>query len=288
MQSNEELEKNWVQTFINYLQTTKHDQSDASHDLEHFRRVARTATCISLTEIPPVDSLVLAAAAYFHDIVCLPKNHPESKLSSRYSAEKAGNILAQLGFPKEKIDPVCHAILAHSFSAGVAPNTIEAKIIQDADRMEALGALGIMRTFYVSGRMRTAPYHPSDLFAKRRPFDDKAFALDHFYCKLFKLPDLFQTKGGRQIALKRAEFLELFVKELALDVENEGGAAYTVAWTCYHAGVYNGRFFDQRDPFAGSRALNPDFILDNLIKQAQRFPNFLDLFIDQIRTEIEV
>ena len=82
-------------------------------------------------------------------------------------------------FPAEKIEAVCHAIAAHSFSAQIAPLTTEAKIVQDADRLEALGAIGLARVFAVSGALGVALFDGEDPFAQHRPLDDKRYALDH-------------------------------------------------------------------------------------------------------------
>jgi uncharacterized protein len=282
------MEDYWKKAFLNYFQEAKHDLSDASHDLSHFLRVATMAKQIALIENEPVDPLVILAAAYFHDLVSLPKNHPESKFSSRFSAEKARVILSGLNFPKEKINAVCHAIEAHSFSAQLTPETIEAKIIQDADRMEALGALGVMRTFYVSGRLKTAPYHPTDLFGKGRPLDDKAYALDHFYCKLFKLPDMLQTKGGREVALKRTHVLHTFVEELSDNIKKGEGGALLVVKSCYEAGFLdNVKLFDQCDIFAEKRPLASEkFVIDRLIESKRNFPKFIESFLKQLKEEI--
>jgi len=96
-------------------------------------------------------------------------------------------------FPAEKIKGVHHAIHAHSFSANVLPQTIEAKILQDADRLEALGAIGLARVFYVAGQLNTQLFHPEDPLAEQRIADDTLYALDHFPLKLFKLPSLMHT-----------------------------------------------------------------------------------------------
>ncbi len=285
----EKLVVNWEQIFTDYFFTSVVNHCDASHDMDHFRRVADTAKEIAAQESEPTDPLILLAAAYFHDVVSLPKNHPDSKKSSYYSAIKAQEILANLDFPAEKIPAVCHAIETHSFSAQLQPETIEAKIIQDADRMESLGALGIIRTFYVSGLMRGSPYDVTDLFAERRPLNDKSFALDHFYCKLFKLPGLLQTAGGRRIAAKRTAFLQIYIEALVSDLKRGEGGALVLTWACYNAGRHSSKLFDAADPLARNRLLAPDqYAIDRLLEERHQFPEFVLLFFSQFSEEIRV
>lgn len=283
-----EIDKNdWEQRFINYFTSSGPIFDDASHDLMHFRRVYKTAMTISSCEIAFIDPLVILAAAYFHDIISLPKNHPDSKSSSNMASLKASEILINMGFPKDKVPAVCHAIEAHSFSANIPPETIEAKIIQDADRMESLGALGILRTFYVCGRMGACPYDKTDLHAENRPLNDKVYGLDHFQCKLFKLPALLQTEGGRQISKKRAEFLRYFVNELEQDLNNENGGAMTLVWSCFDAGKQNQKLFNERDPFASNRYLEPShFVVDCLIAAGEKYGRFCNIFLSQLKEEM--
>lgn len=280
------LEEEWEKLFIDYFSKSHVDHDDASHDLGHFQRVYQTAKLIATDELA-VDTMVILAAAYFHDIVSLPKNHPDNRMSSRYAALKAEEILSQMNFPSEKIGPVSHAIQAHSFSAQIPPETIEAKIIQDADRMESLGALGIMRTFYVSGRLGLEPFHPNDLFAERRALNDKAYALDHFFVKLFKLPSLLQTEGGRRLANTRTDFLRHFIKELELNLGADQGGALATVWACHHAGRQSQQLFNVRDPFAQNRPTNSThFVIDHLIELRQQFPEFIGTFLSQFQKEI--
>lgn len=123
------------------------------------------------------------------------ENHPQRQRSSILAAEETRRLLREefAQFPAEKIEAVCHAIAAHSFSAQIAPLTAEAKIVQDADRLEALGAIGLARVFAVSGALGVALFDGEDPFAQHRPLDDKRYALDHFQTKLLKLPHTMQT-----------------------------------------------------------------------------------------------
>lgn len=188
--------------------------ADASHDMGHLRRVWRNCRAIAAVEAEAVDHEILIAASYLHDWVNLAKNDPDRHLASRRSAEAAIGVLRELGFPPAKHQAVAHAIEAHSFSAGVPPATLEARILQDADRLEALGAIGIARTFYVAGRLNSALFDDTDPFAARRALDDRRFALDHLALKLFKIADTMTTKGGKMIAAARVATMRQFCESL--------------------------------------------------------------------------
>ena len=190
---------------------------DGAHDLGHLDRVWKTCRLIA-TEEPGADADVLAAAAYFHDAVNLPKDHADRAQASRLSAELAVRELGGLGFPAEKRAGVHHAIHAHSFSARVTPETVEARILQDADRLEALGAIGLARMFLIAGQMGGALFDAADPMAMDRPLDDRRFALDHLEVKLFHLPGRMQTATGRAIAAERAEWMESFRSRLLREI----------------------------------------------------------------------
>lgn len=189
------------------------DLSDGSHDMSHMRRVKRIALEIAKAE-GQGDTDVLIAAAYLHDLVSLPKSDPNRSKASAMSAKAARPIMAGLGMAEGSIANACHAIEAHSFSAGVPAKTIEAKILQDADRFDALGAIGISRVFYISGTMKRSLFDGDDPFAQARELDDTNFALDHFEVKLFKLPAMMQTVSGRTLAEERVAFMRQFIDQI--------------------------------------------------------------------------
>lgn len=179
---------------------------DGSHDIAHIHRVFRNAMRIQAAE--GGDGRVLAAAVLLHDCVAVEKSSPLRSQASRLAAEKASAILADLGWEGTEIAAVSHAIATHSFSAALAPETIEARILQDADRLDAIGMVGAARCFYTAGRMGSALYDPADPLAEHRALDDRAFAIDHFAAKLFKLSDNFQTEAGRLMARERHDRLK--------------------------------------------------------------------------------
>lgn len=220
---------NWEERFAAWWELNG-DHSDGSHDLGHFQRVWKTARHISreeerggLASEGLADPLVLLAAAYFHDLVSLPKNHPQRSEASRLSADKTALLLERdfPDFPREKIPGVQHAILAHSFSAGVKPLTAEARILQDADRMEAIGAIGLARVFYTAGQLSQRLFDGRDPMATGREPDDQRYALDHFQVKLLKLPGLMNTAAGRRMAEANAEYLREFLRKIGGEIAGE-------------------------------------------------------------------
>ena len=210
----------WQQRFEAWL-SEHHSQGDAAHDISHFRRIWATAQ--QLAEESDADRLVILTACYFHDIVSLAKNHPERSRSSAMAAEQTLTILQSdfPDFPPERYAAVLHAIEAHSFSAGMAPRSEEAKIVQDADRLEALGAIGLARVFAVSGALNNILFDADDPFADRRELDDKKYALDHFQCKLLRLPETMQTEKGRAMALHNARFLVQYMAKLSAELRGD-------------------------------------------------------------------
>jgi uncharacterized protein len=116
---------------------------------------------------------------------------------------------------------VYHAILAHSFSAGIAPGTPEARILQDADRLEALGAIGVARVFYTAGQLGAQLFDADDPLAAARGLDDRRYALDHFAVKLLKLPAMMHTAAARRYAEKNAEWMRLFIKKLCSEIDGD-------------------------------------------------------------------
>jgi len=196
---------------------------DGSHDIGHFRRVWRLSQEIAAREGGDLE--VLAAAAWFHDLVNPPKDSPDRKRASTLSAEAAAPILDEQGFPMAKLPAVQHAIAAHSFSAGITPETLEAKILQDADRLDALGAIGIARTFYVAGRMDSSLFDPEDPLATTRTSDDRAFALDHFETKLFRIAERLNTAAARDLAEQRVSYMRAFVSTLVDEIAGAGDPA---------------------------------------------------------------
>jgi uncharacterized protein len=191
-------------------------QQDGSHDLSHIHRVWVNAQRIQRVE--GGDLQVLLAATLLHDCVAVEKNSPLRGQASTLSANKAASILADLGWPSQRIEQVAHAVKAHSFSAGFEPRTPEARILQDSDRLDALGAVGIARCFYTAGRMGSALYDFENPAAQGRAYRDSAYAIEHFQTKLLKLASGFTTGEGARLAAERHARLEVFLADFMDEV----------------------------------------------------------------------
>ena len=204
---------------INSLKQEVHNLmiNDSAHDFDHIMRVFKNAQKICKKENAP-EKLVLSAVL-LHDIVSYPKSDKLSKLSSIKSAEKSKKILKKFNFTKEEIQIISDAIRDHSFSRNKIPATLEGKILQDADRLDAIGAIGIARVFAVSGSEKRPFYNVKDPFCKNRMPNDEIWALDHFYRKLLKLEFLMNTKSGKIEAKKRTKILKDFLNELEKEIQ---------------------------------------------------------------------
>jgi uncharacterized protein len=189
---------------------------DPGHDLQHALRVARWTLRLSGDDVPV---RVALAAALLHDIVNLPKDSPERSQASERSAAVAREWLPEHGFSPDETDLVAEAIRDHSFSRGATPSTLLGRALQDADRLEALGALGLMRCISTGARMNARYFHPSDPWGVERALDDAKYSVDHFFTKLLDLPATMTTEGGRREAERRVEFLRSFLESLADELE---------------------------------------------------------------------
>jgi uncharacterized protein len=189
---------------------------DSAHDFEHVMRVYKNAKKICKEE--KANEKLILSAALLHDIVSYPKSDKRSKMSSLESAKKSKQILKKYDFSKEEIMIISNAIYDHSFSQNKVPKTLEGKILQDADRLDALGAIGIARVFATGGSLKRPFYNLDDPFCKTRTPDDKIWTVDHFFQKLLKLESLMNTKSGKVEAKRRTRVLKEFLNYLKQEI----------------------------------------------------------------------
>jgi len=190
--------------------------ADAAHDLSHVKRVVKN--CLYLTDIEGANPHTTLAASWLHDCVAVAKDSPLRSRGSLLAADAAVSFLKEIDFPRDLLPGVHHAIEAHSYTAAITPRSLEAKVVQDADRLDSLGAIGIARCLLVGGHLGRPLFDFADPFCDAREPDDSRYTLDHFYSKLFKLPDTMQTDAGREEAHRRANLMRSFLRDLRYEI----------------------------------------------------------------------
>lgn len=204
----------WEERFAQFLE--KETGHDPAHDRGHVLRVVANAKKIAAIEGARLD--IVIPAAWLHDCVILPKNSELRQTASVLAARRAAAFLKASGFHAENIPAIEHAIAAHSFSANIEAETLEAKVVQDADRLDAIGAIGIARCFAVGGALQTQFYHLDEPFPIERQANDRAYVIDHFYVKLFTLVYQMGTETGRQEAEQRTTYMQQFLSQLGSEI----------------------------------------------------------------------
>ncbi len=191
---------------------------DPGHDWEHIKRVSRLALYIAEQE--SAETFIVGMAALMHDI-----GHLSSDTLLHHadlSKSMAGDLLLAYDVPFDTREEILHAIVAHSFSLGIEPHTLEARVVRDADRLDSLGAIGILR-WAITGVVRrtgeTQTYHPDDPFAEWHTLDDRRYMLDHFFTKLLKLDGTMATQTGRALAQERTAFMRAYLDEFRKELE---------------------------------------------------------------------
>jgi len=155
---------------------------------------------VSLADAEGADHDICEAAALLHDIGRGRPAEPSSGHAA-VSAERAKPILERVGCPPEKVPVILSAIAQHSFHQGETPRELEARILQDADRLDAMGAVGIARAFMRAGEQGRS----------------LAAAVDHFHEKLLRLQDQMHTPAARAMAARRHQILVRFLEDLAAE-----------------------------------------------------------------------
>lgn len=178
----------------------------SGHDWWHISQVRKNALEIAATE--ECDLEIVELAALLHDIADSKFHNGDHSVGGKL----ASAFLTEQGLDQDKVDHIAQIIRDQSFSAnsGILP-TIEGRIVQDADRLEALGAIGIARCFAYGGKKGRPIYNPDD--------PEKQYSIQHFYDKLLKLKELMNTNKGKQLAEQRNEFMEQFLNQFFNEVK---------------------------------------------------------------------
>ncbi len=174
------------------------------HDFSHAMRVKNNALLIMA--VFDVNQRVIEASCLVHDLI-------DRKLDVEYKVSESDVVdkLLELDYTKDEVHHIIDIITNMSFSSKRIPDSLEGKIVQDADRLDAIGAIGIARTFAYGGKLGRPMYGDSNHLD----------TVSHFHDKLFKLPDLMNTSIARDVALKRAEFMEEFLHQLNSEIRGE-------------------------------------------------------------------
>ncbi len=195
---------------------------DLAHGWEHVQRVYTTA--LYLAEQEGANRFIVGVAALMHD---LGRTVDDDEETPTHHADQsiivARELLTNYNVPTDVQQAILHAIAAHSFSKGIQPLTVEARVVRDADRLDGLGAIGIVR-WAITGTLRrntqTKTYHPTDPFAEQHTPDDRLYLLDHFFTKLLIPQDTMATETGRILAQRRTNFMKIYLAELREELNN--------------------------------------------------------------------
>ncbi len=191
--------------------------TDPAHDYLHFKRVVEMTKKICVLENG--NQFVCVPAAWLHDFIVIPKDSPLRSTASKMSAEAALLFLKEINYPEQFFDETFEAIAGHSFTANRTVNSLNAKIVQDADRLDGLGAIGIARCFGTSGLLKRSFYSELDPFCESRKPDDSNFSVDHFYKKLFLVADRLHTSSAQKIGHQRIQIMKIYLHDLKLELE---------------------------------------------------------------------
>ena len=195
---------------------------ELAHDREHLLRVMDWA--MRLAPEAGADHDLAGATALVHDLAFIPKDSPERALGGERAAVAAPAVLAAAGYHPVAISAISEAVRTSSWSRGLAPTNALGVVLQDADRLDALGAVGLLRTAACGQFMSCAErpgrfYDPGDpLAAGGRPLDDRCQVVDHLYAKLLRLADGMHLSSARAEAARRTGFLRTFLMELAAEL----------------------------------------------------------------------
>ncbi len=183
-----------------------------SHSFDHTERVWKLSTQLAKEE--NADLEIVQTAALLHDIARLKEDKGEVECHAKGGAKLAREILKRLNFPEEKVDKICYAIDVHRHSTNINPETKEAKILQDADRLDALGAITIARMFSSGGEFQIPMHDPKQPIEEVHDGIRGSTTINGFYKKILKLkPEQFNTSKAKEIAKHRYKFVQDFLKE---------------------------------------------------------------------------
>jgi len=196
------------------------DTAPGSHDWEHTLRVCRL--CKRLGPVEGADLDVLLIAAYLHDI---GRGDQDSSNGAVCHAEKgarmAESILKALPLSESQKQNILHCIKSHRFRGNHAPSTPEAKVLFDADKLDAIGAVGVARAYLFAGEVGARLHNPDADIENTKPYSEDDTGFREFRVKLCKIKDRVLTRAGRKLARERHDFMEFFFKRFIEEYEGK-------------------------------------------------------------------
>lgn len=216
------LESKLIAATINFVKTEL-QHAEGGHDWFHIERVYKNTLLIAKNE--PVDITVVALAALLHDIADPKFNNGDETLGPKI----ASKFLLSQNVDSEIIEHVTqiieHMSFKNSFDLNTSFTSKEMEVVQDADRLDAIGAIGIARCFNYGGFKDRALYNPEikpNLNMTKAEYKaTNAPTINHFYEKLLLLKDQMNTKTGKRIALERHKYMEGFLKQFFAEWDGE-------------------------------------------------------------------
>lgn len=195
------------------------DDAPPAHDWHHVRRVETIAGTLLDRHPEPADERIVALAASLHDVGRGREDRGEIDDHARWGAEEAGRILADVGASDETIARVHHCVRTHRYSTGPDPETVEAKLVADADDLDALGAVGLARVFAHGGAVGSPIHDPAAATEDAPPTAETSY--EHVHEKILALPERMYTDTARELAVGRARFVREYVEQFDREVAGE-------------------------------------------------------------------
>ncbi|MFA5303568.1 MAG: HD domain-containing protein [Candidatus Nanoarchaeia archaeon] len=257
--------QNYAESFMNH----------SGHSFDHVLRVYNLCSKISKQSLNKIDTEVLLTSALLHDIA----RDNESKTGECHAsigAKWAKKYLESINFNADKIEKIVYCIENHRHSKGIIPKTLEARILQEADRLDATGAIGIIRT--TSHNVLKKPYHLKDPLAKNREIDDYTYSLDHFFFKLLKLKDEITVPLLKKEAAKRHEFMLKFLERVNDELTNNSLKQATLLIELIRKNS-DLKPYDIKEPFASQNTLVSKIMEHDELE-------FIQKFLDELKSEI--
>jgi len=196
------------------------DGANESHDWEHTIRVARLCQRIGKEE--NADMVVLMIAAYLHDIGrCYQDSSNGAVCHAKKGAEMAQLIISNLSLSPDRKKNIIHCVEAHRFRGNIPAGTKEAKVLFDADKLDAIGAIGIARAFLFAGEVGAKLHNPDINIEETKPYSKEDTGYREYKIKLSKLKERMLTDTGKQMAITRHSFMELFFNQFVMEHEGK-------------------------------------------------------------------